>query len=61
MDIYLPNEKVPQGKETRPEMSPQKSIIFQSHGKDIFVYEFRDFMPIDLTKVGDEGELWVSK
>ena len=28
------------------------------HGKQIYVYEFRDFMPIDMTKIGDDGSGW---
>jgi len=36
---------------------PMRKFL-KNHGKDIYVYEFRDFMPIDLTKVGDEGEGW---
>lgn len=66
MDIYLSNEKVSQGKMflndlLMPSIELLNILKFQTHGKDIYVYEFRDFMPIDLTKVGDEGELWVSK
>ena len=29
-----------------------------AHGKPVYMYEFRDFMPIDLTKVGDDGDGW---
>ena len=25
-------------------------------GANVYVYEFRDFMPIDVTKIGDDGD-----